>query len=454
MEPLPSHVFPATSKADWLAQVRKELKDEFADNSLRWTIDPVNPDNGLTVDAYYTADDLTGLPLTTIQEAQHQTNRVGWLNAPEYQITDPAGQSATLRDALTRGADALVLSLPEDVSQTDGNLARLLHGIKLSDTPVYFRLSGSPVPFLNSLRPMAPYQLKGGLLTTVSVEEIVEVTRLTTDSPQFRTISIGSHDFHNAGASAVQELAFTLARLADQYRALLAAGLPLDQLAARTMLSVSVGTSYFVEIAKLRALRVLWHRQMATYADTGFPGPLLLAQTSTFYDAAVTPYTNLLRATTEAMAAVIGGCNVLTVHPYDTVLKAPGEFSERIARNVSILLKEESYLDRVADPAAGSYYIETLTHQLAGQAWSLFGQVQAMGGFQTAMENGFVQAEIDRTYQARVEAVRGGKVLVGVTKFRFDDDTTAEAAAPPAGLTRSTSLPDRRLAAEFEQPYQ
>ncbi len=446
MEPFFSTLFPPTDKSAWRAQVQKEQKSsqngEDAYERLRWATE-----EGFLLEPYYTADDLAALPLNTIQSAQKQSP--GWLNAPERTITDEKADNLVLRDVLARGVDALVLNLPDHLNRIGEVLPRLLTGIKLSDTPVFFRLASQHITdFIRTLKTIAPYQLKGGLLTD-SYDSTAEVTRLTTDSPQFRTICASGHTFHNAGATATQELAFTLASLADTYDQLTNDGLTIEQLVPKTIVSMSVGTSYFREIAKLRALRVLLARFLSAYSYS-HPAPFFLhCQTSTFYDAATTANTNLLRATTEAMAAVIGGCDALTVHPYDTVLgKSPErEFADRIARNVSVLLKEESYLDKVTDPSAGSYYIETLTHTLAEAAWALFLDIEKQGGFAKALANGFVQTEIERSYQAKIEAVRHGKVLVGVTKFRSDEpsDQNYTLIKKVAGL-----LPDRRLAEEFE----
>ncbi|GAB4032334.1 methylmalonyl-CoA mutase family protein [Spirosoma jeollabukense] len=445
MEPLFSTLFPVTDKAAWLAQVQKELKNELAYENLLW-----QPDAGFTVEPYYTADEMNQGLLKMIQDSQKQAP--GWLNAPEQAIFDEKKDNLRLRDALTRGADALVVSLS---SQTD--LPRLLNGIKLSDTPVFFRLDDgvAVTDFVKALKTVAPYQLKGGLLTGAGIST-AEIIRLTADSPLFRTICVSSQAFHNAGANATQELAFTLASLADMYDQLTEEGLPINQLAPKTLLSISVGTSYFLEIAKLRALRMLMNRIIAAYPTSTIihhSSFIIHCQTSTFYDSTATPYTNLLRSTTEAMAAVVGGCDVLTVHPYDTVLgtsnddSADRSHADRIARNVSVLLKEESYLDKVADPSAGSYYIEALTSHLVDAAWTLFLDVEKRGGFTKAFADGFIEQEIDQSYQAKVEAIRSGKVLVGVTKFRFDE---------PSDQTNTVSgngtgpLPDRRLAGKFE----
>ncbi|MDB5240824.1 MAG: methylmalonyl-CoA mutase [Spirosoma sp.] len=460
MEPLSSANFLPTDKTSWLAQVQKELKDPSAYETLRW-----HTDEGFVVEPYYTAEDLGQAPFTdaalgTTQQAQKQLP--GWLNAPLYTLTDnDQADNGLLRDALTRGADTLVVALNESVwgDVTVQRLSRLLNGIKLSDNPIFFRLNtGNPADFVTALKTVAPYQLKGGLLTNVGVD-MVEATRLTADALQFRTVCASSHDFHNAGATATQELAFTLSTLADSYDTLTDAGLTIDQLISKTILSVSVGTSYFMEIAKLRALRVLFHRFCGYYSPSGNPpGPFIHAQTSSFYDASTTPYTNLLRSTTEAMSAVIGGCDALTVRPYNAIFEqedvAPGtpgrdrEFADRIARNVSVLLKEESYFDKVADSSAGSYYIEILTHQLTEAAWALFLDVEQHGGFRKAFQSGFVAEVIEQAYRAKVEAVQQGRVLVGVTKFRHDELSLPTVNTLPEN--KDGLLPTRRLAQEFE----
>ncbi|MBC8155140.1 MAG: methylmalonyl-CoA mutase [Bacteroidetes bacterium] len=485
MDPLRPNHFPPADKAAWRAQVQKDLKDAAAPDSLRW-----ETPEGFTLEPYYTANDLITLPLTTIQAAQKPLP--GWLNAPQRCITDPKSDNASARSELARGADALVVDLAgNQLSETDAS--RLLNGIKLSDTPVYFQMTSPVAPFVETLRRVAPYQLKGGLLTDPlahalqigkssgkvpgTMHDTADATRATADSPHFRTVCGSSHVFHNAGANATQELAFLLASIADQYDGLTDAGLTIDQLAPKTVLSLSVGTSYFMEIAKLRALRVLWARFLSAYqpAPTTVAAPLVIhAQTSTFYDATRSPYTNLLRATTEAMAAVIGGCDVLTVHPYNAVLTpstetSPGrpgpgpdpdpagqsdrDFSERVARNVSVLMTEESYLDKVADPSAGSYYIETLTHEVVEAAWALFLRVEALGGLLKAVASGFVTTEINAAYQTKLDALRNGRVMVGVNKFQEEGgglEHPADRMAEPSFDVEFAVLPDRRLARDFE----
>lgn len=435
--------FAAADKTTWQAQVQKELRGAAPFESLRWQPEGPGQTGSFSLEPYYTSADLTALPLQSIQAAQKKNP--GWLNAPAYTLTnDPKTDNLTLRDAIERGAEAFILT-GADVP----DFPRLLNGIKLSDTPVYFRTQADASTWLLPLRVVTPYQLRGGILSeTDSVS--VESWQLTADSPHFCPISVNGHRFHNAGATPTQELAFMLASLADQYDTLTNAGLAVEQLRAKTMFSVSVGTSYFMEIAKLRALRVVWQRFLAAYK--ALAPAVILAQTSTFYNARQSPYTNLLRATTEALAAVVGGCDVLSVTPYNTLLggsegpHADYDFGQRIARNVSILVKEESYLDKVADPSAGSYYIEMLTHELAEAAWALFLRVEAMGGLANAKD--FVKAEIDAAYRAKVEALNQERVMVGVNKFQEADDFARRILKTEQ--EEVDWLPNRRVAEAFE----
>ncbi|MFC5411219.1 methylmalonyl-CoA mutase family protein [Larkinella bovis] len=448
-------LFPPVTKAQWIQQVQKDLRGQPFDSLKR-----TRPD-GLAMEPFYTSDDLELLPLAEIQQAQDRSP--GWLNVPNVRFQSEAITNTVLRDELSKGADGLQLDLlGSRVDDLDWN--RLLNGLKLSETPVWFAVSRQSETLVSILKARLPYQLKGGILDeltghlltagTVSEEalnQLVQATRQTLDSPRFRTLTVDSSLFHNAGATATQELAFTLNAVVELYDFLTENGLSVEQIVPKTALSVAVGTSYFTEIAKLRAFRILWQRLISQY-DSSFIHPLspvfLHAQTSTFYDAAVTPDTNLLRATTEAMAAVIGGCDALTVHPYDAVFGEPDEFSRRIARNVSILLKEEAHLDKTLDPAAGSYYLETLTAQLVKTAWSLFLAVENRGGLRRAFTDGFVPEEIEKAYQATVEAVKTGRILVGVTKFRTSDEALPKPAKPAE--PSPAPLPERRLAEEFE----
>jgi methylmalonyl-CoA mutase len=217
-------------------------------------------------------------------------------------------------------------------------------------------------------------------------------------------------------------------------------GLTAEEVSAKLYFSVSTGTNYFMEIAKLRALRYLWEKVSLQFRAGGVPPEVLEleqqtlnpklqtvntfihAQTSTFYSSAITPDSNMLRAMTEAMSAVMGGCNALTVHAYDESLKTQDDFSERIARNISTLLKEEAHLDKAVDPAAGSYYLEHLTLQLIDAAWDLFLKVEEKGGLMAAFEENFIQNQVESNFEATLSALQINKrVMIGVNKFRVEE---------------------------------
>ncbi|RRB02376.1 methylmalonyl-CoA mutase family protein [Larkinella rosea] len=452
--------FPSVTKAEWIQQVTTDLKGKSIESLNRTTLD------GLETEPFYTAEDLANQSRTENRSTLTTGRPLGWLTVPDVPFTTEQETNTILRDWLTKGADGFRIDLSGfEVAQLDW--LRLLNGLKLSETPVWLRTNGQSGQAANALNRFLPYQLKGGFFDEPiarrlqfgndpkeAIAQVTEATRLTLNSPQFRTITAGSTVFHNSGATATQELAFTLNTVVDLYDRLTDSGLTVEQIAPKTALSVSVGTSYFTEIAKLRALRILWQRLLAFY-DASFiqaGGPIpqssfIHAQTSTFYDSTATPYNNLLRATTEAMAAVIGGCDSLTIHPYDAVFEEPDAFSNRIARNISILLKEEAHLDKTLDPSAGSYYLETLTKQLVGSAWDLFLKVENLGGLLKAVESGFIQEEIDKAYQAKVDAVENGRILVGVTKFRSNE---AAVASPERSPTNEPGLAERRLAERFE----
>jgi len=460
-----NELFNPVDKEQWQQQIIADLKGRALD-TLRW-----QTPEGFTLDPFYTAEDTLRLPLAASQSAQ-TARAPGWLTVPEIPIT-PSADPDLLAQLRKQGADGFLLTISSTPVQSI-DWARQLQGLPFPETPIWFRLDGPAGEWVRSLMKLTPNPLTGGLMDDPVARlfrtgrqpdeafgQLAEATRLTLDWPRFRTITADSSVFHNAGATAIQELAFTLGSLVEQYDRLTDSGLTPSQLVPKTTVSIAVGTSYFTEIAKIRALRVLHQRLLTAYDPTLAQSSLFVhAKTSLFYNARVTPYTNLLRATTEAMAAVLGGCDALTVSPYNAVLgpsisPSEREQGQRIARTISILLKEEAYLDKVFDPAAGSYYIEQFTTQLVEAAWRLFLQVEGMGGLLQAFRQGFVQKTIDQAYKARVQGLKSGRVMVGVNQFRHDEEPAAhnEPATDKTPLQSESEVPllaDRRLAEEFE----
>jgi methylmalonyl-CoA mutase len=240
--------------------------------------------------------------------------------------------------------------------------------------------------------------------------------------PKFNSISISGYHMQEAGATAVQELAFTLADGLEYVRAAMSRGLAVDEFAPRLSFFFAIGMNVFMEIAKLRAARLLWAELMKAHFDPADPRSLMLrthCQTSGVSLTEQDPYNNIVRTTVEAMAAVLGGTQSLHTNAFDEALGLPTPFSARIARNTQLILAEETGVTKVVDPLGGSWYVESLTNDLATAARALIAEVEAMGGMTKAVEAGLPKLRIEEAAarrQARVD--RGEEVIVGVNKYR------------------------------------
>lgn len=447
--------FPESTKKNWEAQVLKDLKGKNFDDTLVWkTLE------GISVQPYYSEEDIATLPLREIQQTQSDKKTPNWQNRPIAKFSQEKQTNKIVIDLLNNGADAVVIDFADaNIKQID--LVKLLDKIKLSDTPLYFHASDNE-SLLAALSKYIHYQPKGGLIydslgdfftgkskiNDSTWESTKKLLTQCTAYPAFTTITVRSDLFHNAGANAVQELAFTLASATTYLDKLTGLGINIEQIAQKIEFSLAIGTNYFMEIAKIRSLRFLWSKILEAY-QCPVTTCQVNCQTSYFYDSTLDAHTNMLRATTEAMSAVIGGCDSLTIHGYDAVLeKGYSETSERIARNISVLLSDEGYLGKSIDVSAGSYYIENLTNDLSAKAWDLFLTVEKKGGILQAFEEEFIQNEIEKAYQQKVESFQNGKIMVGVNKFISHRDTPRQA---PATTTADTHfLANRRIAALFE----
>jgi methylmalonyl-CoA mutase len=225
-------------------------------------------------------------------------------------------------------------------------------------------------------------------------------------TPKLRTMLIDGTPYHRAGGNAVQELAFSLAAAVETIRELQDRGLTIHEISSRMLFSFSIGANVFMEIAKLRAARILWSRIIDAFGgDDEAQKMFIHARTSTWTKTVYDPYVNMLRGTAEAFAAVIGGADSLHVSPFDEAIGQPDEFSRRIARNTQIILEKEAHLAKVADPSGGSWYVESLTESLAENAWKQFQQVERLGGMSKALENVYIQEEIQAVADKRFENI-------------------------------------------------
>ena len=273
-----------------------------------------------------------------------------------------------------------------------------------------------------------------GKLNDSAFEDLKSVVEETAGLPLFRTIAVHGKFFANSGSSIVQELAFSLAQGAEYMTRLTELGLSADQVAQNIKFNFSIGKVYFMEIAKLRAARLLWAQIVKAYNPQSEESAKMVAhsETNSYNKTIYDPYVNMLRTQTEAMSAALGGASSVTVLPFNAIYEESTEFSERIARNQQILLKEESHLDKIADPAGGSYYIETLTASLAEQAWKLFLEVQEKGGFVAAFREGFIQKEIKAMAAQRdANVAQRRENILGTNQFPNFSENCRKIWMPP-----------------------
>ena len=251
------------------------------------------------------------------------------------------------------------------------------------------------------------------------VADIIEYT--SKEMPKFNSISISGYHMQEAGANLVQELAFTLADGREYVRAAIARGMDVDKFAPRLSFFFAIGMNFFMEAAKLRAARLLWSRIMAEFAPKDPRSSMLRThcQTSGVSLQEQDPYNNVVRTAYEAMSAVLGGTQSLHTNALDEAIALPTEFAARIARNTQLILQEETGITNVVDPLAGSYYVESLTAELAEKAWALIGEVEEMGGMTKAVASGMPKLRIEETAARRQAMIdRGEEVIVGVNKYR------------------------------------
>ncbi|PYE43402.1 methylmalonyl-CoA mutase [Rhizobium sp. PP-F2F-G20b] len=324
----------------------------------------------------------------------------------------------------------------------------LFDGIPLDEMSVSMTMNGAVIPILASFivageeQGVSREKLSGTIQNDILKEFMVRNTyiyppepsmRIIADiieftakeMPRFNSISISGYHIQEAGSTLVQELAFTLADGREYVRAALAKGLNVDAFAGRLSFFFAIGMNFFMEAAKLRAARLLWSRIMAEF-EPKMPSSLMLrthCQTSGVSLQEQDPYNNIIRTAYEALSAVLGGTQSLHTNALDEAIALPTEFSARIARNTQLILQHETGITRVVDPLAGSYYVESLTDELATKAWELIEEIEALGGMTKAVATGMPKRRIEEAATRRQAAVdRGEEVIVGVNKYRLEDE--------------------------------
>ncbi len=470
-------VFPKKSLEDWRALASKDLGGRNPDD-LIW-----KTPEGLEVKPLYTAEDLQGIgedvhslpgfppylrgPRATMYAFRPWTIRqyAGFSTAEDsnkfYRENLKAGQmglSVAFDLATHRGYDSDHPRVVGDVGKAGvaidsvEDMKILFDGIPLDKMSVSMTMNGAVLPVLAGYIVAAEEQgvsadkLSGTIQNDILKEFMVRNTyiyppapsmRIVSDiieytarnMPKFNSISISGYHMQEAGATAVQELAFTLADGLEYARAAISRGLKIDEFAPRLSFFFAIGMNFFMEVAKLRAARLLWARIIKQF-DPQKPASLALrthCQTSGVSLTEQDPYNNVVRTTIEAMAAVLGGTQSLHTNSFDEALALPTPVSARIARNTQLIIAEETGIPHVVDPLGGSYYVESLTHSLAEAAWKLIEEVEELGGMTKAVESGMPKLRIEEAaalQQARVD--KGDQVIVGVNKYRNDSPSNID----------------------------
>ncbi len=408
--------FSPVTPEDWQNQILHDLKAATdTEKRILYQTQLIKKNiEGITLEPFYTGRDL---PLASAGPLRSTTE---WVNREEVVVNDVNKANVQAKEALSGGAEAILFDITL-FSSIDWN--QLLQQINAEQIPISFRINDPGT--LKALKNQLSSRWSGSLEYVVpnqvpddeAYKDLSSLSKPFTGNSTFRTITITGHLFHNAGASAVQELAFTLATFVEYLDGLTEQGVTAADILRATEFSLSVDTTYFLQIAKLRALRLLVEQVGKAYQVEN-PSIFVHARTATWNKFRQDAYNNMLRATLEAMAAVLGGCDALTVAPYNTQFTEDDPFARRIARNVSTILKGESFLNKVADPAAGAYFIENLSYSLAKDAWALFQTVEQKGGFKAAWKQKFVQTEIEKVRTAKEDAIQAGRqTLVGINKY-------------------------------------
>jgi methylmalonyl-CoA mutase len=468
--------FAKKTLADWEALATKDLKGASPEK-LNW-----ETPEGITVKPLYTAADLEGLenqdtlpgfppflrgPRATMYAARPWTVRqyAGFSTAEEsnafYRRNLAAGQqgiSVAFDLATHRGYDSDHPRVVGDVGKAGvaidsvEDMKILFDGIPLDQMSVSMTMNGAVLPVLAGYIVAAEEQgvsqdkLSGTIQNDILKEFMVRNTyiyppapsmRIIADiieytsknMPKFNSISISGYHMQEAGATAVQELAFTLADGLEYVRAALGRGLKIDDFAGRLSFFWAIGMNFFMEIAKMRAGRLLWARIIKQF-EPQKPSSMALrthCQTSGVSLTEKDAYNNVIRTTIEAMAAVLGGTQSLHTNALDEAIALPTPFSARIARNTQLIIQEETGIPHVVDPLAGSYYVESLTNAIAEEAWKLIQEVEALGGMTKAVESGMPKMKIEEAAarrQARID--RGEEVVVGVNKYQPAEEAPIE----------------------------
>lgn len=474
--------FKAPTKQEWLDKIQVDLKGADFNKRLVW-----RTNEGFDVPPFYRREDVLKLntPDSLPGEFPYvRGNKKGcncWYVRQDILADDAKAANAKALDILGRGVDSLGFRIAGD-NVSAGFVETLLAGIDCEAVEVnfntckrhtlelaqilaaYFDKKGYDKAKVNGSLdwdPMEKIVMKGHDVTPI-LELAPQIIEALKDYPRFRCITVNAVALNNAGAYIVQELGYAMAWGNEYMEMLTEAGVDVDLAASKITFNMGVSENFFMEIAKFRAARLLWAEIVKRYEPKYDASCKMCvnAVTSKYNMTLFDSYVNLLRSQTESMSAALAGVHSIVVTPFDAVYETPNDFSERLARNQQLLLKEESHFDKVVDPAAGSYFVEELTTSLANEGWKIFLGVEGEGGFLEALKKGAVQDDINATNVKRHEAAAKRKEFILGTN-QFPNFTEKSDGKRPCGCTCSCggghkhdaafkAIESTRLAAEYE----
>ena len=436
--------FPPISTEEWKAKVEADLKGAPFDKKLVW-----RTNEGFNVQPMYRAEDIADLKTTDSLPGEYPFVRGtrtenDWLTRQEIIADNAAEANQKALDVLTKGITSLGFKVKEA-----GDVATLVAGIDLTKVEINLnccpkcaaevakalvdvvKAAGAEESFKGSID-FNPFRkaLKHGVEFPGDIAKMaIELLDVVKEVKGLRVLAVDSVMFNNAGAYIFQELGYALAWGAEWLAMLTEAGVDVDCVAKRIKFNMGISSNYFMELAKFRAGRMLWAEIVNAYEPKCEDACKMMvhAVTSQFNMTIFDAHVNMLRSMTETMSAALAGVDSIETLPFDLQYKRPDEFSERIARNQQLLLREESHLNKVVDPAGGSYYVEVLTVSIAEQAWKLFNEVEDNGGFLAQLEAGEIQKAVNASGVKRhTDVARRKEILLGTNQYPNFTETALE----------------------------
>ena len=447
-------MFSPTTTQEWMDKITADLKGADFEKKLVW-----RTNEGFSVKPFYRREDLKGLGHLGTLPGQFPyvrgtKNNNDWLIRQHIDGNSPADINREARLAIDRGVDSIGICLPKDVNASDLNVILTDIDLKKIELNVaccmgeadkvakliadYVKAKGLEKDFRGSID-FNPFKrlLVHGLEfpKDMIVEKALAIYNAVKDIPGFKCFAVDSYMLNNAGAYITQELGFALAWGAEWMTLLTDNGLSADEVARRIKFNMGISSNYFLEIAKFRAARMLWADIVKAYkADDDACKMCVHAVTSQFNQTVYDAHVNLLRSMTETMSGALAGVDSIETLPFDLQYKNPDEFSLRIARNQQLLLREESHLDKVVDPAGGSYYIEVLTASIAKVAWELFNKVEDEGGFLELLKKGEIQKQVNESGVKRHgDVARRKEILLGTNQYPNFNEKALDKIEKPLG---------------------